>query len=55
MKESKTRIYQLLSGFNQLKWSIAGKGILAGFVAGLLVVLYRLGIGYGTDLSHIHN
>lgn len=51
MKESKTRIYQLLSGFNQLKWSIAGKGILAGFVAGLLVVLYRLGIGYGTDTA----
>ncbi len=51
MKESKTRIYQLLSSFNQLKWNIAGKGILAGFVAGLLVVLYRLGIEYGTDAA----
>lgn len=51
MKESKTRIYQLLSSFNQLKWSIAGKGILAGFVAGLLVVLYRLGIEYGTNTA----
>lgn len=34
-----------------MKWSIAGKGLLCGFVAGLLAVFYRLGIEYGTDVS----
>lgn len=51
MNEAKSKIYQILSSFNQLKWSIAGKGILVGFVAGLLTVLYRLGIEYGTDFA----
>ena len=41
LNEAKTKIYQVLSSFNQLKWSIAGKGILVGFAAGLLAVLYR--------------
>jgi Chloride channel protein EriC len=51
LNQSKTKIYQLLSSFNQLKWSIAGKGILTGVVAGLLVVIYRLGIEYGTGIA----
>lgn len=51
MHSAKTKIYQILSSFNQLKWSIAIKGVITGFVAGLLVVLYRLGIDYGTDTA----
>lgn len=51
MSKVNTRIFQWLSNFNQLKWNIAGKGILAGFIAGLLAVLYRLGIEYGTETS----
>ncbi len=51
MSESNTRIYKVLSGFDRLKWSVAGKGILVGFISGLLAVLYRLGIEYGTDTS----
>ncbi len=51
MHTSKTKIYQLLSSFNQLKWGVAGKGVLAGVAAGLLVVLYRLGIEYGTETA----
>lgn len=48
---AKTKVYKLLSGFNQMKWSVAGKGILGGLAAGLLAVLYRLGIEYGTGIS----
>lgn len=51
MSTTRRNFYKILSNFNQLKWSIAGKGILAGFVAGLLAVIYRLGIEYGTDTS----
>lgn len=49
--QAKTKVYKFLSSFNELKWSIAGKGVLGGFVAGLLAVFYRLGIEYGTDTS----
>ncbi len=45
----KTKAYQLLSNINELKWNLAFKGIIVGVIAGLLVVLYRLGIGYGTQ------
>jgi len=41
----------MLSGFNQLKWRITYKGILAGLISGLLAVLYRLGIEFGTEKS----
>ncbi len=51
MSQAKTKVYKFLSSFNELKWSIAGKGVLGGFVAGLLAVFYRLGIEYGTDTS----
>jgi len=37
----------MLSSLNELKWSVALKGILIGLVSGLLVVLYRLGIEQG--------
>ncbi len=37
--------------FNQLKWKMAGAGILVGLTSGLLVVLYRLGIECGTDAA----
>jgi H+/Cl- antiporter ClcA len=49
--ETKTKIYRLLSSLNELKWSIAVKGLLVGLVAGLLAVLYRLGIEYGTETA----
>lgn len=49
--ESKTKLYRLLSGLNQLKWSLAGKGLLVGIVSGLLAVLYRVGIEYGGETA----
>ena len=49
--EAKSKVYQLLSGLNQLKWSLTFKGILAGLTAGLLAVLYRMGIEYGTNTA----
>jgi H+/Cl- antiporter ClcA len=47
----KTKVSKLLSDMNTLKWSLAGKGILAGLISGFLVVLYRLGIEFGTEQS----
>lgn len=47
----KSRVYKMLSNFNELKWSVALKGILCGLIAGLLAVLYRLGIEYGNDTA----
>lgn len=49
--KSKTKAYQLLSSLSQLKWSIAVKGLLVGAVVGLLAVIYRLGIEYGTETA----
>lgn len=48
---AKSRVYRILSDFSELRWKIAGKGVLAGFAAGLLAVFYRLGIEYGTATS----
>lgn len=48
---AKSRLYKMLSNLNELKWSVALKGILCGFVAGLLAVLYRLGIEHGNDTA----
>jgi H+/Cl- antiporter ClcA len=45
----KSRVYQILSELNQLKWSVAYKGVLVGLVSGLLVTIYRLGIEFGTE------
>lgn len=47
----KSKVYKMLSGLNEIKWSITIKGILTGFVAGLLAVLYRLGIEYGSETA----
>lgn len=49
--EPQTRVYKLLSSFNQLKWNIVLKGLLVGIVAGALAVFYRLGIEYGTETA----
>lgn len=46
---NKSRIYKILSELNQMKWHLVLKGILTGVFVGLLVVLYRLGIEYGTE------
>lgn len=46
-----SKFYKMLSVLNQLRWKIAAKSILTGFIAGLLVVLYRLGIEYGTEAA----
>ncbi|MGE4353791.1 MAG: ClC family H(+)/Cl(-) exchange transporter, partial [Oscillospiraceae bacterium] len=51
MGEAKTKVYKLLSKFNKLKWSLTLKGILVGLAAGLLAVLYRIGIEYGTGVA----
>ncbi|WP_094664133.1 ClC family H(+)/Cl(-) exchange transporter [Bifidobacterium tissieri] len=46
-----TQIHRFLSDFSRIKWRIAAKGIISGFFVGLLVVLYRLGISYGTQFA----
>lgn len=46
---STTKVDKLLSDMNTLKWNLAGKGVLVGVVSGFLVVLYRLGIEFGTE------
>lgn len=47
----KTNIYKLLSKLSSIKWSIAIKGMLSGLISGLLVVIYRIGIEYGTETA----
>ncbi|MDP4153661.1 MAG: ClC family H(+)/Cl(-) exchange transporter [Bacillota bacterium] len=49
--KSKSKVYKILSGLNTIKWRVAFKGILSGVIAGLLVVMYRLGIEYGTETA----
>lgn len=44
-------IRRLIPRFDHLKWKMAAAGIVIGLVSGLLVVVYRLGIEYGTDAS----
>lgn len=51
MEKAKTRIYRILSGMNQLKWSLTLKGIGVGVLAGLLSIFYRMGIEHGVDTS----
>lgn len=41
----------LLTGLNNLKWRVAGKGILVGFVAGLFAAAYRLVIEHGSQAA----
>jgi len=50
-----SKLYEMLSGLDKMRWSVAFKGILAGVIAGLLAVLYRMGIELGVDFSrHIY-
>ena len=42
-------INPLIPRFNQLKWKMAGAGILVGLTSGLLVVLCRSGRAYCVD------
>lgn len=51
MDKSQRSLFNVLNSLNNLKWSIAFKGIITGVAAGLGVVLYRLGIGYGTNFA----
>lgn len=48
---SKSKVYEILSSLNELKWRITLKGIVSGLIAGLLTVFYRLGIEYGTETA----
>jgi len=41
----------LLSGLSKLKWNLLVKGLLVGAVSGILAVLYRIAIEYGTKTS----
>lgn len=54
MNNSESGVYKLLVSLNQLKWSIIGKSLFCGVLAGLLAVLYRLlyerGIGIATKI-----
>ncbi len=47
----RTKDYSILSKTKQVKWKIAFKGILVGIIAGLLTVLYRIAIEYGTEAA----
>ncbi len=46
-----SKVYKILSHLNEFKWKVAIKGVLAGLVSGMLVVVYRLAIGYGSEAS----
>jgi H+/Cl- antiporter ClcA len=46
---TKTKALRILSSLNEIKWSVASKGILCGISAGLLTVLYRLMIEFGNE------
>lgn len=50
-EKSKTKLYRVLRSLDNLKWSVALKGFIAGAVAGLASVLYRMMIEYGTDTA----
>ena len=44
-------IDRLIPRFDHLKWKMAAAGVAVGLISGLLVVVYRLGIEYGTDCA----
>ena len=46
-----TKVYNMLFELDSIKWRLVVKGILSGMLAGLLVVLYRLAIEYGTETA----
>ncbi len=47
----KSKYYKIMSSMGELRWSVAVKGVVSGFIAGLLVVLYRIGVEYGTETA----
>ncbi|HPF87243.1 MAG TPA: ClC family H(+)/Cl(-) exchange transporter [Candidatus Limiplasma sp.] len=47
--KSGSKVYEILSSLNRIKWLAAGKSVLCGLAAGLLVVLFRLGMGFGIE------
>jgi H+/Cl- antiporter ClcA len=47
----KSKLYKTLSSLNTIKFRVAAGGILSGMVGGLLVVLYRMVIEYGTETA----
>lgn len=47
----KSKVYRALSSLDKMKWRVVSKGLLSGVVAGLLVVIYRLGIEFGTETA----
>ncbi len=49
LDKGKTKVYEILSSLNRIKWRTALKGILSGLIVGVLVVLFRLGMEYGTS------
>lgn len=48
---NKTPFYALLENWENFKWIVALKSIVAGALAGMLAVLYRLATEKGTDLA----
>ncbi|HNX63258.1 MAG TPA: ClC family H(+)/Cl(-) exchange transporter [Candidatus Limiplasma sp.] len=46
---SQSKMYEVLTSLNQMKWRIALKGILVGLVAGLMVVVYRYGMEFALE------
>ncbi len=48
---NRSKIYSILSGMNQLKWTIAIKGIFAGLLVGVLAVFYRMLIDFGLETA----
>nr|WP_308283300.1 ClC family H(+)/Cl(-) exchange transporter [Bifidobacterium pluvialisilvae] len=49
----KSQIHRFLSDSARARWRIAAKAIIGGFAVGVLVVLYRLGIEYGTRFARV--
>ena len=42
---------RIFSTFKQLRWKMVCAGIFVGVISGILVVIYRVAIEYGTDIA----
>lgn len=51
MESERSSASVLLNGLSKLKWNLLVKGLLVGAVSGILAVLYRIAIEYGTKTS----
>lgn len=47
-----SRVGRWFAIFRQFRWKMVAAGILIGIVSGVLVVLYRFGIEYGTQFAY---